>query len=373
MRTKYQFVKDEIKSKILQGFIQPHQKVGSENELIKKYEVSRHTIRKAIDDLVNEGWIYKKQGAGTFCADRSVNKLVKEGRGKNIAVISTYFSNYIFPSIFRGTEGYLSEQGYHMTFYSTNNNLEQEQRCLENVLSQKFDGLIVEPTKSALPNPNINYYLNLERIGIPYVMINAFYDELEPIHIVMDDVEGGRMQTKHLIEQGHEKILGLFKSDDTQGTNRMKGFIKAHRESGVPLRPQYIITYTTETENTATVEALYEKLQDSNDRPTAIVCYNDQLAILLLDVLRDMKLSIPEDISIIGFDDSFLSVASEVKLTTIRHPQEEMGIMAGKTIQQLIEKKNNPSMVEDVQSVVYEPELIVRHSTSKIGMKESNR
>ncbi|WP_096187505.1 GntR family transcriptional regulator [Evansella halocellulosilytica] len=372
METKYNFVKNEIMTKILQGFILPHQKIGSENELMKTYQVSRHTIRKAIDDLAHDGWLYKKQGSGTFCADRSNYKQSSNKRKKNIAVITTYFSEYIFPTIIRGAEGYLSDHGYQVTVFSTDNNLEQERRCLESVLSQQFDGLIVEPTKSAMPNPNINYYLNIERTGIPYVMIHAYYDELEPIHVVMDDVKGGFVQTKHLIDLGHQHIVGFFKHDDIQGIKRMKGFIKAHRESWIPLSPQNIITYTTETKDTLPKQVLKKKLEEKKELPTAIVCYNDELAILLLDILRDMKLKVPEDISVVGFDNSILSVASEVKLTTIEHPKEKMGMQAGKTIRQLIEQKDDPSFTKHVESVVFDSELVARKSTSKLGVKDLN-
>lgn len=368
METKYNTVKNQIRSLILQGFYQPHQKMGSESELMKKYDVSRHTIRKAIDDLVNEGWIYKKQGAGTFCAERS-NVAGRNGsRTKNIAVITTYFSDYIFPTIIRGIEGYLSQKGYQITVFSTNNDPVLEGKYLETVLSQSFDGLIVEPTKSALPNPNINYYLNIERLGIPYVMINAYYDELEPVHIIMDDAEGGKMQTAHLIDQGHRHILGFFKNDDIQGIKRMKGFIKAHRQAGLPIAPQNIVTYTTENRVNQPVDQLREKLSVSTDQlPTGIVCYNDQLAILLLDVLRDLNVSVPGDISLVGFDDSFLSVATEVKLTTIRHPQDELGTKAGETIHQLIREKEDPSLPKEAAAVMYQPELVIRKSTKDMN------
>ncbi|UTR12020.1 GntR family transcriptional regulator [Evansella sp. LMS18] len=366
MDTKYSYVKSEIKSKILQGNILPHQKIGSETDLMKEYSVSRHTVRKAIGDLVVEGWIYKKQGAGTFCADRSAAVQQQERRTKNIAVITTYFSDYIFPAIIRGAQSYLSENGYQVTVFSTNNDHEQERRCLEDVLAQQFDGLIVEPTKSSQPNPNINYYLNIERLGIPYVMIHAYYEELEPIHIVMDDEEGGRQQTAHLIEQGHRHILGFFKNDDIQGKLRTKGFIKAHREAGLTLSPQNIINYTTETMREVPRQVLRNRLSGNGERPTAIVCYNDQLAVGLLDVLREKELSVPEDISIVGFDNSFLSIASEVKLTTIVHPQEEMGIQAANTLHQIIKNKESPIGEAKIRSITYKPTLKVRNSTRSI-------
>ncbi|WP_416147372.1 GntR family transcriptional regulator [Salipaludibacillus sp. HK11] len=372
MSTKYNHVKEKIKSKILEGFFEPHEKIGSESDLMAEHKVSRHTVRKAIDNLANEGWLYKKQGAGTFCADRTLDKEPSMGAVKNIAVITTYFSDYIFPTIIRGAEGYLSENGYQVTVFSTNNNIEQERRCLETILSQKFYGLIVEPTKSALPNPNINYYLNIERLGIPYVMINAYYEELEPIHLIMDDVEGGFQQTNHLIELGHQHILGFFKNDDIQGTKRMKGFIQAHRKSGLPVSPQNIITYTTETKNTTPIEELLLKMKKKEQIPTAIVCYNDQLALNLLNVLRDLEISVPEQISLVGFDDSFLSVASEVKLTTIKHPQVKMGEDAAKTILKLIKQKYESSENGVVPSIKYCPKLVVRKSTKEQEKIELN-
>src|SRR5690625_7378317 len=108
-----------------------------------------------------------------------------------------------------------------------------EKDILEKIISQDFDGVIVEPTKRALPNPNIGYYLNLERKNIPYLMILAYYDELEPPNIIMDDEMGGFMQTEHLLELGQENIVGFFKTDDKQGIKRRKGFLNAHRKDGV--------------------------------------------------------------------------------------------------------------------------------------------
>ncbi|MDL4839020.1 GntR family transcriptional regulator [Aquibacillus rhizosphaerae] len=373
METKYNIVKQAIKSKILDGSFQPHQKISSESELMKQFEVSRHTVRLAIGDLVNQGWLYREQGAGTFCADRSKEENKANGMPqKNIAIITTHISDYIFPSIIRGAESYLSEQGYHVSLFSTNNDHDNEKRFLEKILTQHFDGVIIEPTKSALTNPNINYYLNLERQNIPYIMINAYYDELEPLSIVLDDEKGGYLQTEHLIKLGHENIIGFFKSDDIQGTKRMKGYLKAHRAYNIPINPNNIVTYKSTEKATRPIQELSSYLDKSNvNKPTAMVCYNDELAIKLLDVLRDKNMQVPDDISVVGFDDSFLAKVSEVKLTTVEHPQSEMGKMAGKVILDLINTNigNQRKVEEKVESVVFEPKLIVRSSTAELKNK----
>jgi GntR family transcriptional regulator of arabinose operon len=370
MKTKYSIVKDSIKSKILDGTYQPNQKISSESELMKEFGVSRHTVRLAIGDLVMKGWLYREQGSGTFCADRTESEGQMNGaNSKNIAIITTYISDYIFPSIIRGAEKYLSKNGYNVSLFSTDNNHETEKNVLETILSQNFDGVIVEPTKSAISNPNINYYLNLENQKTPYIMINSYYDELEPTSIILDDEKGGYLQTEHLIKLGHKNIVGFFKTDDNQGAKRMKGYLKAHRDNDVTIIPNNIITYKTDEKSTKPLTEFESILSTKNGEwPTGVICYNDELAVKLLDITRDRQLKVPEDISIIGFDDSFLANVSEVKLTTIEHPQSKLGESAAKLILDLIDSHKGEQKKDHnkVESVVFEPKLIVRNSTKKI-------
>lgn len=370
MTTKYNMVKQAIKSKVIDGTYSVHQKISSESELMKEFGVSRHTVRLAIGDLVTKGWLYREQGSGTFCADRSkINNDQIQSNQKNIAIITTYISDYIFPSIIRGAEAKLSEEGYQVSIFSTNNEQEKEKQILEKILSQNFDGVIVEPTKSAYSNPNINYYLNLENLSIPYIMINAYYDELEPISIVVDDEKGGFLQTEHLIKLGHRNIVGCFKTDDTQGTKRMKGYLKAHRKNNIPINPGNIITYTTEEKHKKPVEELEKLLSNQGNSITGLVCYNDELAMKFLEVLRTKVIKVPEEISIVGYDDSVLAEISEVKLTSIVHPKSEMGEAAADTILNLIRSKSNGKKenTHKTNSTVFVPEIKVRTSTKDLN------
>ncbi|PKG24824.1 GntR family transcriptional regulator [Niallia nealsonii] len=361
--TKYNMVKEKIKGWITSGQVKPGEKIYSENELMKLLGVSRHTIRQAIGDLVHEGWLYREQGAGTFCSNQiielpgSSSAFPTIKNNGNIGVITTYISDYIFPSIIKGIESYLTTKGYSLTFACTDNDMDKEKQCLQTMLSSNINGLIVEPTQSSNYNPNINYYLELEQNQIPYLMINQFYSQLTPPHIVVNDEHGGYIATEHLIKLGHKKIIGLFKTDDLQGVNRMKGFIRAYKEFNLPFFPEMVITYSTDEQNSTPLKQL-ESILSSRQKPTAIVCYNDQLAIEVINVLKYHSLSIPEDISIVGYDDSFLAQATDIKLTTVAHPKTEMGIDAAKWIIDAIEKRGNPS-----SSIVYQPELVIRNSS----------
>jgi GntR family transcriptional regulator, arabinose operon transcriptional repressor len=359
-------VKEQIIEWITSGKVNPGEKIYSENELVKMFGVSRHTVRQAVGDLVHEGWLYREQGAGTFC---SFNRgEIKENTepapsvltGKNIGVITTYMSDYIFPSIIRGIESYLTAKGYSLVLACTNNDVELEKQCLQMMLSKNIDGLIVEPTKSSSHNPNIHYYFELEQNNIPYLMINQYYNELMPAHLVVNDEDGGFLATEHLIKLGHEKVVGLFKTDDAQGVHRMQGFIRAFREHGLTFFPEMVISYSTEEKDNKPIEKLKE-LYLSGNFPTAIVCYNDQLALQVLNLLRELGKNVPEDVSIVGYDDSFLAEATDIKLTTIVHPKMKMGEDAAKWIVSAVEKNGEPS-----QSIVYQPELVVRNSTAAV-------
>ncbi|PLS01046.1 GntR family transcriptional regulator [Neobacillus cucumis] len=364
-KTKYNMVKEKITEWITSGQVGPGEKIYSENELVKKFGVSRHTIRQAIGDLVHEGWLYREQGAGTFCSGQRLHHKLPENKTqntnrKNIGVITTYISDYIFPSIIKGIESYLTEQGYSLTFACTDNDIEKEKQCLQSMLSRNIDGLIVEPTKSGSFNPNINFFLELEQNKIPYLMINQFYPQLVPPHIIVNDQKGGFLAAEHLIELGHHKIIGIFKADDLQGIYRMQGFIEAHRENNIPLSAEMMINYSTEEQNDVLIDKVRKLLSTSEEMPTGIICYNDQIAVSVLNCLRELGLSVPGDISIVGFDDSFLAEATE--LTSVTHPKIELGIQAAKWIVSAVENRNQEG--NEPQATVFEPELVIRNSSS---------
>lgn len=190
---KYQDIAEEIKQKILREEYEVNTTIPSEFKLQEIYDVSRHTIRQAIAVLVNEGYLRKEKGSGTYVDDSYKKEKTPLNRTKTIGVITTYLSDYIFPSIIRGIENELRESGYSLLLASTNNDHELEKECLKKMIAYGVDGLIVEPTKSNQYNPNLALYVALREQGIPMVMINAAYEELNASYICLDDVKVGFM------------------------------------------------------------------------------------------------------------------------------------------------------------------------------------
>lgn len=350
---KYHQLKEFIKTQILRGEILPGEKITSENTLARQFKLSRHTVRQALGELENEGFICREKGRGTFCSFNWKNTV------KNIAVLTTYISDYIFPAIIRGIEEVLSNNGYNLILANTNNDKSKEAQCLENFLSQEIGALIIEPTKSALENTNIGYYKELEAKGIPYLMLHAYYPDLDPGYIIMDDAQGAYLATNHLLQLGHRRIAGIFKNDDLQGIKRQAGFLSALKEYDITENPNWIGNYTTEQLRTYPYQ-FTQNLLRQEDRPTAIVCYNDQIAVEVLEAIRNESLKVPDDISVVGFDDSSLATATEIKLTTIRHPKASMGRQVGENIIQMLTGKVTKPRI------IYPSELVIRSSCRNI-------
>jgi len=351
---KYEMVKNYVRHLLTDNIITFGDKLPSENELTEKFQVSRQTVRQAFSELSSEGYIYKEQGRGTF------SKYKKKANQKQIvAVLTTYLSGFVFPGIIAGVEQVLSEEGYMMLLSNTNNTKKREAQYLENILEHNVVGLIIEPTKSACENVNIKLLETLRDKGIKTVFINACYDNFDSSYVLLDDIKGGYIATEYLLQLGHRRIAGVFKADDKQGVNRENGYVSALKKYGAAADPRFIGEY--ETENMYDFPYMFaQSLLRTENRPTAFFCYNDQCALMVIQAINDNGLRVPDDISIVGYDDSISIMQSDFKLTTISHPKEEMGRQAAKSMIDMLDGR-----IEKPQ-MTYKPELIVRNSSKNI-------
>ena len=348
---------EDLKRQIMSGEIRPGDKISSENVLAKEYDISRQTVRKAIDILRNEGFLYAEHGRGTFCSDM----IKQEGNSGNIAVVMTYLSDYIFPYIIRGIDEVLEKEEYSILLKSTHNYRKVEAKCLEELVKKNIDGLIIEPSKSQIAFKNHDIFSMLERYRVPFVFVQGVYHGMEDKpYVLLDDEKGGYLITKHLIELGHKRIVGVFKADDRQGQNRHSGYVRALQEAGIWYDPSLVVWFHTEDMQSLPREMIQELVK--KEQVDAVVSYNDRIAIQIINALEEVGISIPEDISVTGFDDSEFAKNLKVPLTTIKHPQRKIGEAAAEL---LIKLMKGYAVEEDKLHIIMEPELVVRDSTRK--------
>lgn len=354
-RLKYSKLMEDLKEMILSGKIQVGDQLPSENELAKSYAVSRQTVRKALEILQNEGFIYAEHGKGTFCSE-----MVRHMRAsKNIAVVTTYLTDYIFPRVIQGIDEVITREGYSIILKNTRNSRKLEAKCIEELLQKEIDGMIIEPSKSQIYCKHIHLYEKLEAYGIPYVFIQGCFEQMkDKPHVLMDDQKGGYMITKYLIEKGHKHIAGVFKADDSQGLSRHKGYVKALQEAGMPYDPELVIWFYTEDRSIHPYEGT-KKLLKRAKNIDAIVGYNDQIACEVIRAVESIGLSVPQDISVTGYDHSYMSSSIGVQLTTIKHPQEKLGEMAADMLLKLIQGEK---LSAEEQTILIEPEIVEGNS-----------
>lgn len=355
---KYYMLMDYLKEEMLMGRIKPDEKIPSENILAQKFSLSRHTVRRAVSILVNEGYLHTERGRGTYCVDRSKSRSCS----KNIGVITTYISQYIFPKVIQGIDNVLSSNGYSIFLKNTDNNTKKEALCLEDILEKNIEGLIIEPTKSALFTDNLKYYEALDNHNIRYIFIHGFYQQLESkSYLVLDDAKGLRSAVDYLIKLGHKNIVGIFKADDVQGLNRHKGYAKGLSEAGLMYNPDNVIWFHTEDRDIKPYIEI-ERIVKEKRRIDAIACYNDEIAFKIYNKLNSLGIKVPEDISVTGFDDSYISVNCPVKLTSVVHPKERLGEAAAEILLQML--KDREYLKNPVHKIIV-PELVIRDSCCK--------
>lgn len=345
MAPKYQQVADALRSDILDGVYQKRMLLPTEQLLCQRFSVSRQTVRQALSVLAAEGMIERRQGSGSHILQ---NKEPSNAPRRTVAVITTYISNYIFPSILREIETVLSANNSAPTLYATQNQISNERRILQSLLDGKLpDGILVEGTKTGLPNPNLDLYRKLISRGVPMVFMHGIYPELSDCLSVLDDNYGGSRQlVEYLYQKGHRSISGIFKNDDLQGLQRYAGYADALRDLGLPLEDQRVFWYNTESKDFLLSDSsFWDVSSDLLLNCTALVCYNDEIASRMVSLLMNHGLRIPEEIAVVSFDNSPYSELSVIPITSLSHEEYNVGRMAAQLLVRLFHGERGTSQL----------------------------
>lgn len=349
---KYMELVHWIREQLAEKKLQPGEKLYSENELSAMFQLSRQTVRHAISVLEHEGLLHRVQGSGTYVNNNRLATLADKTR---VAVITTYVDGYIFPRTIQGIENTLFEEGYSVQIAFTNNLVERERTILEDIIERdEVAGIIVESTKSGLPNPNLGLYRKLAQANVPIMFINSFYPKLNCPHVSMNDRQAGKKATEYLIGLGHKNIGGIFKLDDGQGHLRYAGYLDAMKKAGLAVEDSHLVWL--DTEDIKRLEKSMDKIVDRLSGCSAVVCYNDEVAFGFINHLKQRRIQVPEQLSLVSIDDSELAVLGDVEISSVPHPMEKLGEKAARN---LIELMKNPRYEATYE---FDVELIVRNS-----------
>ena len=355
MNPKYQSVADELRADIQKGTYE--KMLPTEQALCARFRVSRQTVRQALSLLESERLIERRQGSGSHIRRQ---KEPPAHRRYSIAVVTTYISDYIFPSILREIEAVCSDNDSAPLLFATQNQFANERKILLTLLGmEQLDGVLVEGTKTGLPNPNIRLYQKLMDRGISLVFMHGNYEQLpETLSVLDDNAAGGRMLVEYLYRKGHRRIAGIFKYDDLQGRQRFAGYLEGLQEFDLPPEDGNILWYGTENRDRFLTKGFPDSRMDAIlSTCSAIVCYNDEIASRVVAWLTDRGLSVPGDIAVVSFDNSPYSEMSTPRITSLSHGRYNVGRMAAETLFRLLRGESCASQLA--------PWILVEKESSK--------
>lgn len=358
---------DQIRHLILSGEWVPGSRLPSEADLGRDLEISRGTIRQALKNAEVEGLIERVPSKGTFVA-RSPHR---NGLNRLIGYITSDFLSDFQRQLLRGAEDLARSKGYRILFSSSNQELSAENRLLDQMLADQVSGILIWPIYEDAPSRRLSE-LAL-RCEPPMVLMDRTLPGLVCDSVASDNYAGAYAATRYLIELGHRRIVFLTRPLLELSTiaDRLRGYKDALQDVGcAPAEPwciepsveergeQYTLHQYSSAGTSAEIAAIADQLREPQP-PTALFAMNDLTALLALKAASLAGLSVPRDLSLVGFDDMDFVTFLPVPLTSVAQDTFALGRRAAELLIERIEGYDGPPRTE-----VLETRLVVRSTTA---------
>ena len=284
---------------------------------------------------------------------------LKTKRSQALGVIVSQIDDPFFSEILQGIDDVAQANGYSLFIAASQQDPRRENTIVQTMREHRVDGVIL-----CSPRFTVEQSLRLQSYDIPIVAINNQADEEYQFSIYHDDVDGGKQACEHLISLGHKRIAYL--GDATSGRTtreRLAGFQQAMRKAGLGVTDEYVHQVVGNNARQG-----YEGLEyflRLSVMPTALICYNDMMAIGVLKGLHQANLRVPVDVSVTGFDNILVSDFTNPTLTTVDQPKRFLGAEAARMmLDQLTSGNSSPHEIIQVKRL--KGMLLIRQSTAVI-------
>ena len=357
----YKRLKDTIIREIKNKTLKENDPILSERLLSEKFDISRISVRKALKELIDDGYLYTIPGKGTFVKGIISGMRAPREKTNNLAYIfwggdRSIMSIPYFAHIVAGAERVARKQNYHLII-STFEPDAQIPNALPSIIEQgKVDGALIEGIF-------LDLYRQINK-AIPIVTISNYLfrdpeliEKTDDIDYVTANNESAVIRVLEYLNSLGHKNVGFVMGNPCHSSfrERLHGFYLGSRIFKMKTRPEWIVS------GTPSGRTAFKKILENRSLPTAIVACNDTFALDIIDYCHKEKIKIPDDFSIVGFDDIESSAWSQPPLTTVRILTEEMG---EKSAHRLIEKIKDPSSMPT--TILIGAELVIRESCKSL-------
>lgn len=278
-----------------------------------------------------------------------VARSLRAQKSTRIGLVVSDIRNPFFTAISRAVEDSAHAQGYSVLMCNTDENPEKEELYLNVLHDENVAGIIFSPTQQ------FSARLSSFKTKIPFVIIDRAVLAKHTDMVLLDNVAAAYELTTHLIENGYRRLAGLFGNASTTGKERNKGFRKALADHQLKPVAEHFISPRIQQGYAATLELL-----DQAERPDALFTSNSLLTAGAFQALRDRKLNVPNDVALVGFDETTWGALVDPPITLIAQPTEEIGRTA---IELLFQRISEPT--RSPKTVILKGLLMERGSSAK--------
>lgn len=277
-------------------------------------------------------------------------------KSNTIGVVVPEITSHFFSAIITGIQDVIANSEYNIMICLTNESFEEEAVVIKKLLKMQVDGVLVSPASGT---KEFDHFRALQKNGIPVVVFDRDCPGLEADKVLVDDYAGAFQAVEYLIKSGCKKIAHLGGPPNLSTTkHRLQGFLDALKSGNMSICEEHIAHVQGFSHEDGLEPAM--ALLSSSNPPDAIFAMNDNIAISAMHVARKLGYNIPEDISIVGFDDEPHSSFFRPSLSTVWQPVYSLGMLSARIVLQRLKE-------EDVQrpfrEEVFKPELVIRSSS----------
>ncbi|WP_315675390.1 LacI family DNA-binding transcriptional regulator [Clostridium sp. 19966] len=267
-----------------------------------------------------------------------------------IGVIITDISNPFFSDIIKSVEREAANYGYSIMLFNTDGDIEKEKKYINILKSYKVEGILIVPSDA-----KNKYFKTLQKSSIPIVIITQDIKNFNCVSI--SHYMGGKKVAKHLVDMGYSKFVFVGYQDD----EKELGFKEELENSGFDLNNKYM--FIDKGKNNHVAVALKEFIINNlDDEGIGIFTHNDIEALMVLHLLKELKIKIPEKAALVGFDNTYITKEVSPSISSVAQLVEEIG---RKAVEILIDKINEREKAEE-KHIILEPRLVVRESSVKL-------
>ena len=319
----------QLRTSIRQGLRQPGEFVGTEQAFGRERGLSRVSVRRATDQLIREGLVERRPGKGLF-----VRPVQRSLRTIQVVVPDLAFEQCI--QIAKGAQQLGIEHGLNVQVYDAQSQMDRDIECLRQLPERSADGALI----LSWHHPRFTEaLLELKQRNLPFVLIDEESSPLDIDTVAADNHAGGMLAANALIDLGHRSIGFIGNLSAGTVAARLEGLRDAVGDRGLPFDRSRVIDLAIEPgmDWAQRIADSTHELMSRSPRPTAIFYSNDHVAAEGYRTLRAMNLRVPEDVSVVGFDDSPLCRWLEPALSTVRQPSIEMGQVAMSMLMEMLQ------------------------------------